>query len=1023
MNGAADQAPSTPPIPPTPSSITPNAAPPVVPKKRGRPRKTPRPEAVNRQHATEASSANDRTATAPPAERLPPSNSTSPQLANIVTDHPGNRSHGNLDVAVFPSPTPSEEDAHNNGLQIQGLGTAQPVNIDRFDFALVQSPNASNPGPAATIKSPTGQQRPLPKRPAGEVSVPMEKRVRVDTAQFPARPPTVLSPSELPTFPELSRRPSATHTQIRSPSLSQPSSRSPSLGQMTNSQMASPQLMRTTQHIGGRPSSRGYPYPLLDQYQQNGPARGLFTSPQLPAQPYGRPNSTQQSAQQPPVVPLQQLPSYHSDWYTVDKCRGELEAFRSRYPPMLRNAQDKIRLQVLEEAVLAHDWAYLTLHQYYCVMTYSPQDLPLGLQRINNLQTAHSLLQEVLDDNKQLSTAVLAFFTTFPYSVDVIGSRWPAAYQQAEYGFANFVKYSVHVGALRQVSERRRVPPIPREFVNCAITSVTFQRLLFRSIIRVLWARSPPIPEKGLLETQVMRVFNEAQAVFEHRRAVGDIGGREQAGRELQSWKQHCDMITKSLEATLQAQGLHPLYPDTPHLNQQKPQPKKVQQNQLVQQQHYQQRPNQQRPQQLNQQQQRAQIQLQQRVHTAHGFANVAMSRRSQPAPLPMTYPRPTSQVQTPSGPQGKTRLLPKVGVLQPHQRIPVPSRFALHQAHLRSPVLRAADLRAPCYYFWQGFVLQPQRLKNANTAVERLLFTLGTKDLESIAKTMPSPAGAPETRLIDEKHKMIRLRCVKWPADPMPRGEQWAVADNSWIQWSTFSLNGHPLEFRKKLHYGKDLPIDLTPLVTKGENILAVSVMSNSDDHNYRNYLIAAEFLGVMTRQSIDERLREKTVDAQTVVDDIKRKLSGSATDDDDIVLMESTLTVNLRDPFSASKICDTPVRGKTCLHNDCFDLDTFLETRPRKGDATAADQWRCPICKADARPNTLVIDGFLVEVREELARKGLLGTRAIIVSQDGSWRPKPEERDPNGVTDRDTPEPNSAAAQTVHEIIDLSD
>ncbi|KAJ4402127.1 hypothetical protein N0V91_007488 [Didymella pomorum] len=350
------------------------------------------------------------------------------------------------------------------------------------------------------------------------------------------------------------------------------------------------------------------------------------------------------------------------------------------------------------------------------------------------------------------------------------------------------------------------------------------------------------------------------------------------------------------------------------------------------------------------------------------------MSRRSQPAPLPMTYPRPTSQVQTPSGPQGKTRLLPK-------------------------------------------------RLKNANTAVERLLFTLGTKDLESIAKTMPSPAGAPETRLIDEKHKMIRLRCVKWPADPMPRGEQWAVADNSWIQWSTFSLNGRPLEFRKKLHYGKDLPIDLTPLVTKGENILAVSVMSNSDDHNYRNYLIAAEFLGVMTRQSIDERLREKTVDAQTVVDDIKRKLSGSATDDDDIVLMESTLTVNLRDPFSASKICDTPVRGKTCLHNDCFDLDTFLETRPRKGDATAADQWRCPICKADARPNTLVIDGFLVEVREELARKGLLGTRAIIVSQDGSWRPKPEERDPNGVTDRDTPEPNSAAAQTVHEIIDLSD
>jgi hypothetical protein len=133
MSGATDQAPFTPPVPPTPSSTTPNPAPPVVFQKRGRPRKNPSPEAVDQQHATEAPSVNDRTKTAPPAERLPPSNSTSPQLANIVTDHPRNRSHGNLDVMVFPSPTPSEEDAHHSGLQIQGLGTGQPINIDRFD--------------------------------------------------------------------------------------------------------------------------------------------------------------------------------------------------------------------------------------------------------------------------------------------------------------------------------------------------------------------------------------------------------------------------------------------------------------------------------------------------------------------------------------------------------------------------------------------------------------------------------------------------------------------------------------------------------------------------------------------------------------------------------------------------------------------------------------------------------------------------------------------------------------------------
>ncbi|KAJ4375535.1 hypothetical protein N0V86_007067 [Didymella sp. IMI 355093] len=216
----------------------------------------------------------------------------------------------------------------------------------------------------------------------------------------------------------------------------------------------------------------------------------------------------------------------------------------------------------------------------------------------------------------------------------------------------------------------------------------------------------------------------------------------------------------------------------------------------------------------------------------------------------------------------------------------------------------------------------------------------------------------------------MIRLRCVKWPAEMMPKDEEWAIADNSWVPYSYFTLNGVPLQLRKKLHNGKDLPVDLTGLITKGENVLQVSVVSKSDDTAYRNYLVAIEFLGVMTKTSIEKRCREKIIAAKDVIRDIKRKLSTQPTDDDDdIVLMEN------------------------------------------------------------ARPNSLAVDGFLVEVRTELERKGLLDTRAIIVSQDGSWKPKPEERDPNGVSDRDTPEPTPSAARTasrsksavVLEVIDL--
>ncbi|KAF1924766.1 uncharacterized protein M421DRAFT_424406 [Didymella exigua CBS 183.55] len=998
MTGAVDHAPLMPSIPHSPSILTPNPAS-SFKRKRGRPRKYPLPEAVDQRHATGTATFGNSLTTAPLPERLPSSNSTSPQLANIVTDRTQSRSHGNLDVTVLPSPTPSEEDAHNRGLPIHELGRRQSVNIDGFDIAHFQSPGASSPAPATAVRSPTRQDLSPQKRPAEEGSTPVEIRARVDTSQVPASTPTVMPPSGLFTFPEFPRRPSAPHAQHRSHSLGQAPGRSPSRGQMMNRQMASHQLTQTRQHSGHLPSSRSNTSPVQDSFVQNAPARQTYDSPQLNAQPFGILPSTLQFAQPTPVLPSQWHASHHDAWYTVDNCEQELISLKAKYPVTLRNRTDAIRLQVLEEAVRGLDWAYLTLHQFYCIMSYSPQDLPLTLQRNGNLYVAHSLIREVLDDNMQLSPTVLAFFCTFPFPVEYLASTWPMRYQHAEREFVGFVTYSANVGALRQASERRRVPPIPREFASCAITSLTFQRLLFRSIIRVLWGRHPHIPEKGHFEDQALSVFNRAQSVFEQQRAAGELGGRKQADSELRSWKHDFIQVTNMFEASLQRRGYQPFNPASPRLNQQQPhtQPK---------------------------------VHPQQRPRATPGPADLALARRLQPRP--MASPLPASQTQThlqSQFRQGSTALLPRPGLIQPQQRVPAPFRFGLHQAHLRSPVLLVANLALPSYYFWQGFVHKPQRLKSANTAVEKLSFTFSAREMDVIASAMSTAPGAADTRLIDENQKMIRLRCVKWPAETSPRDEDWAVADNSWVPYSYFSLNDVPLQLRKKLYNGKDLPIDLTGLIKKGENILEVSVMSNSTDTTFRNYLMAVEYLGVITKTSIREHCRNETLAAKDVVSDIMRKLSHRATDDDDIVLLESTIAINLRDPFSASRICDTPVRGKACLHNECFDLDTYLETRPKKGDVTAADQWRCPICKADARPTSLVMDGFLVEVRKVLELKGLLDTRAIIVSQDGSWKPKLEERDPNGVSDRDTPDPTPAAAPTaerskssvVHDIIDL--
>jgi len=216
-------------------------------------------------------------------------------------------------------------------------------------------------------------------------------------------------------------------------------------------------------------------------------------------------------------------------------------------------------------------------------------------------------------------------------------------------------------------------------------------------------------------------------------------------------------------------------------------------------------------------------------------------------------------------------------------------------------------------------------------------------------------------------------------------------------------------------------MPIDLTGLLKEGENVLEIAVMARSGEKSHLNYMLAIEAMVVSSHESIVKHcLNQSRVPADKVLQGIKSKLS--AVDDDEISVVESTLTIGLFDPFSQAKMCDIPVRSKACPHNDCFDLETFLQSRPRKGDASVADQWKCPICKSDARPQMLFVDGFMEEVKKQLEAHGRANTRHIVVRQDGKWIPKAEVRE--GVSSA-TPEPVAArrSVPAEVEIIDLSD
>ena len=295
-----------------------------------------------------------------------------------------------------------------------------------------------------------------------------------------------------------------------------------------------------------------------------------------------------------------------------------------------------------------------------------------------------------------------------------------------------------------------------------------------------------------------------------------------------------------------------------------------------------------------------------------------------------------------------------------------------------------------------------------------------------------PDPSGASVARLVHKDSTVVRLRCIKWEGKDIPDEHIWASTDTSWIPFSYFSLNGDGLEQRKKLHYGKDLPINLSPFLKQGNNTLEIAIVRASNDQDYLKYVVGVEILGFVYHADVmDLAQTTNHLSVTEVKQSIRQKLAAPASRDDELTIIESNLTIPLFDPFSASSICTVPARGKACAHYECFDLATFLETRKRIANVTVADQWRCPICNGDARPQHLVVDGFLQEVHKKLAVLGLLHTRAIIVEKDGEWRPKPEIRE--GVRDPDTPDEDLPAGRGLPakraqppagaQVIDLSD
>ncbi|KAL5351059.1 hypothetical protein ACLOAV_004634 [Pseudogymnoascus australis] len=337
------------------------------------------------------------------------------------------------------------------------------------------------------------------------------------------------------------------------------------------------------------------------------------------------------------------------------------------------------------------------------------------------------------------------------------------------------------------------------------------------------------------------------------------------------------------------------------------------------------------------------------------------------------------------------TPLIPPVGYIPPYQ-FPQPDRSALHQAHLRSPVLRRID--ADKGLATDQPAQNPTTLKDSPLLTE-LTFVVDKFVFRNIAEDKISDPCAPLLREIRQGSLQYRVRCTRVNKGTQMEPSDFIVADTNFPPIIFMEMNDSVLEIRRKNHHGKDQPVDVTYHVydcgPKKENLLRISVPSPAKSANDILYSIAIEFVEVFRHQQIiDMCLNEQRVTAKVMIADIRAKLSNSKVDeDDDVAPVSANLTIDLADPFT-SRIFATPVRGVRCRHRECFDLETFPVSPSSKPHKVACmpDVWKCPLCGGDASPRNLRVDDFLVAVRESLERRGSWMLRLSWPRRMGSGR-----------------------------------
>jgi hypothetical protein len=678
-----------------------------------------------------------------------------------------------------------------------------------------------------------------------------------------------------------------------------------------------------------------------------------------------------------------------------------MERYNQTNGPM--NAVEHARTDLLLKAAREGDSLFIFIHQVVSQSVVDFDNLPSILRNANGFSDTIKMLNHLMAGDFLSNNDLLNFFATLPWSLNYLAMERPDNYQLVVNHIAH-MSFSLQNGwnALKQQCLHRGYPPLATELWVLNIYSPTLMDVFFLAIVRQLWASDKPDYVNGTHET-AKQIFEDTKSAL-YSSLDGWLAQPAVVHNISATFHSKCSVFAQQVAARVNSKRQQghsvPISPSVGAIP-------------------------------SNQRRLSGQIAPNSPATGINGYQNPQMPPMQplpgqfRPPSRPQNYARP-SQPTTPVQPvlQKSALFLPLAGAPRPNQAATATWQMtALHQAHLRDPTFDVPLTTAQDDLLYQsvvGFAVAPRRL-NQHELYQNYTFSLPTD--ARVAQTVDPQDGQRKIRQVDENTLQYRFRIVKVGAPVSGEQEDlatdWMRKATSWPQNMYYGLNDHSLEVRRKQHHTKDLPVDLTEYIKADgeENMLDFYANLSFEEaaSTLSKYAFAIEIVAATTHKAILEASLQRTIPSADSLRAITASLAPRpSTGNDEIIVDAARTNIQIYDPISQSAICAIPARGTDCKHKDCFDLSTFLQTRPRERPhwPTEVDVWKCPICLQDVRPHKIVVDGFFRDVREQLVAQGREKTRVIVVEADGSWTPKVEE---DVGSERSTPEVDGGRAEEV--------